>query len=315
METKLKVSVVINVYNEEDNIEDSLDSLKEQTFSDFELIIVDDGSTDDTMNLVKRYRNIFDLKTCKTPHVGPRKARSEGISKSSGDVIVTVDGDEILKEDYLENILEPYKYHEVGSVGGVLKSKGSGWASEAYGALNEIFYEFRGKGEEIDWIHAGCSSIRREAYEDVGGISTRKTSGDKDISWKLQKKGWRVILKKDAIAIHKDPTTLSSLMSREYNIGKREYLLLKSHRDKVGWKELSRFYPLLGLISLLFVPIFLPLLVLIGSGFLATFVITIYIVNSKLEKTHFGISLKCWLVLTAINLAWSLGLLKGIFSR
>ncbi|MFO7791932.1 MAG: glycosyltransferase, partial [Candidatus Saliniplasma sp.] len=56
-----KVSVVINLYNEEENIRDCLNSLADQTYSDFELIIVDDGSTDDTMDIVKDYSDVFDM--------------------------------------------------------------------------------------------------------------------------------------------------------------------------------------------------------------------------------------------------------------
>ncbi len=311
-----KISVVINVYNEEENIADCLDSLLNQTYDRFELVIVDDGSTDRTMEIVKKYENKLNVQKTSTPHLGIKKARIKGVNKAGGKYIVIIDADEILEPSFLKNILKPFKDKKVGAVGGILRSVGGGWVTKAYGTLQEMFYELRKDSEnEVDWIQGGCSAYRREALEEVGGLAEDKVSADKDISWKMKDAGWKVVLKSDAVAYHKDPQTLRSVMKREYNIGKREYWLLKEHGGRMGWKEWSRFYPMFGLLALLFVSLFPLLIILIGLAFLCTFLAVVYLINSNIKETHFGMSFKCWLVLTAINLAWSIGFIKSFIKR
>ncbi len=314
MDTGLEVSIVINVYNEEENIGDCLGSLKEQSYSDFELIVVDDGSTDSTMDIVEDYREHFELKTYSTPHVGIKKARRKGVKETTGDIIVVIDADEILEPDFLEEILSSFEDDEVGAVGGVLRSRGDGWVTEAYGTLSEAFYGLRTGEEEADWIQGGCSAYRKKALDEVGGLAREKVSADKDISWKMKKGGWKVLLNKDAVAYHRDPQTIGSVMNREYNIGKREFHLISKHTEKGGWKELSRFYPLIGLIFLGLSPLFYPLALLVLFGFVATFLGTVYLIYSYTEEKDLRITFTSWVVFTLINLSWSLGFLVSPFS-
>lgn len=308
------ISIVINVYNEEDNIADCLESLKSQSLSDFELVIVDDGSTDSTMDIVDRYADDFRISKFRTEHVGIKKARLKGVSETSGDIVVVIDADEILEEEFLEEIVGPFEDDEVGAVGGTLKSEGDGWVTEGYGALNEIFYKLRAQGDEADWIQGGCSAYRKVALDEVGGLAREKVSADKDISWKLKDAGWKVVLNKDAVAYHRDPQTVGSVMKREFNIGKREYSLLKKHKNRFGWKEMSRFYPfgliLFGVLS----PFWWIFGVLFLLGLIGTFGMVLYMVHSNLEGYGSFVSLKSWVVLTLINMAWSAGVIKALFS-
>lgn len=315
MEQKFTVSVVVNAYNEEKNIGDCMSSLNKQSLKNFEVIFVDDGSTDRTVEIVKRFRNKLDLKIVLLSHAGHRKARRKGISKATGDIVVIVDADEILEPGFLENIVEPFEKKEVGAVGGILKSMGERWANRAYGALQEMLYQLRKNGDgEIDWIQGGCSAYRRSLLTEVGGLSEDMVSTDKDISWRIKDAGWKIILKEEAVAYHKDPSSLRSLAKREYKNGKKEYNLLKKH-GKFGWKELSRFYTLMGLMALVIVPFFPLLLILILLGFLLTFMVTAYQINKHVKDRHLGISFTCWVVLTVINLGWSLGYIHSLLIR
>lgn len=309
-----KVSVVINVYNEEENIQDCLDSLLNQTYNDFELIIVDDGSTDRTMDIVERYSNRFDMEQYSTPHVGIKKARRKGIDKTSGEYVIVIDADEILEPDFIEQII-PFSYDNVGAVGGILKSEGEGWVTKGYGVLNEIFYGLRSSGNEADWIQGGCSAYRREALEEVGGLAKEKVSADKDISWKLSKSGWKVLINKKAVAYHRDPQNVRSVMKREYNIGKRERTLLSKHKDKMSWKEISRFYPFGFLFFLLLSLIFLPIMYLLLASILSTIVLVAFLISKHTNHSAFKNTIPSWVVLTLINLAWGSGLLVSLFSR
>lgn len=103
-----KISVVIPIYNEEAVIVDCLSSLDKQTHSDFEVIIVDDGSTDETPQLVKKYRpDKYKLTLVKQNHNGPGVGRNLGSEKATGEILVFVDADMTFDKDFLKKLVKP----------------------------------------------------------------------------------------------------------------------------------------------------------------------------------------------------------------
>jgi GT2 family glycosyltransferase len=100
----LKASIVIPLYNKAPYVRRALDSVAAQTFSDFEVIIVDDGSTDDSASIVAHYPDSrFRLIT--QPNAGPGAARNTGISYAQGEFIASLDADDEWLPTYLEESL------------------------------------------------------------------------------------------------------------------------------------------------------------------------------------------------------------------
>lgn len=97
-----KVSVVIPVYNVENYIEETIESLLNQTLKEFEVIFVDDGSTDKSIEKIEKYLDNKNLKLIKQENGGPGKARNKGIELATGQYIVFVDGDDLLPENSLK---------------------------------------------------------------------------------------------------------------------------------------------------------------------------------------------------------------------
>ncbi len=98
------VSIIIPIYNEGRFISKCLDSINSQTYKNFEVIVIDDGSTDNSAELVRNNRNIS-LYT--QEHNGPGSAKNFGVSLANGEILVFIDGDMYLDKDYLKNIIEP----------------------------------------------------------------------------------------------------------------------------------------------------------------------------------------------------------------
>lgn len=96
-------SIIIPAYNEEKYIEKCLVSLQNQTFSNFETIIIDDGSTDRTRNIASKYN----IKLWTIPHGGPGNARNFGARKAGGKVLVFLDADMYIDENYIKNLIIP----------------------------------------------------------------------------------------------------------------------------------------------------------------------------------------------------------------
>jgi glycosyltransferase involved in cell wall biosynthesis len=102
------ISVVIPTYNEEKDIEDLLESLNKQTFKNFEVIIVDNYSKDKTIEIVKRFKRKLNLRIYKIKS-NVSRARNFGAEKSRGKIIVFLDADNIVQEDYLFNIYKSFE--------------------------------------------------------------------------------------------------------------------------------------------------------------------------------------------------------------
>ena len=110
---KTKVSVVIPVYNVENYLDASLASVTEQTFSDLEIILIDDGSTDDSGEKCEKWRAADDRITVfHQENRGLSAARNLGVRKAAGHYIVFVDSDDVVEPDYVEKL-----YHAVEAAG------------------------------------------------------------------------------------------------------------------------------------------------------------------------------------------------------
>lgn len=100
-----KFSIIIPVYNVEKYIKKCLDSVVNQTVKDYEVILINDGSTDNSMEIAKKYS----FKTINQKNQGQSAARNHGIKEAKGDYIVFLDSDDTIEKDYLEKIEESLK--------------------------------------------------------------------------------------------------------------------------------------------------------------------------------------------------------------
>ena len=104
----IKFSIIIPAYNAENSIQKSIDSILNQTYNNYEIIVVNDGSTDNTINLIEKNSKI---KIINQKNLGVSSARNTGIENAKGDFIAFIDADDYIEKNYLEefnNIIEKY---------------------------------------------------------------------------------------------------------------------------------------------------------------------------------------------------------------
>lgn len=101
----IKVSVVIPVYNESDYLHPALDSVLDQTLREIEIICVDDGSTDDSLDIVKEYQKADDrIRIVTEQNAGPAWARNNGLRRARGEFVIFLDADDFFEPTLLERL-------------------------------------------------------------------------------------------------------------------------------------------------------------------------------------------------------------------
>lgn len=112
-----RFSVIVPVYNVENFIEDALNSLKRQTFSDFECIVVNDGSTDNSLERAEEVTtNDVRFKIISIPNSGLSEARNTGIRNATGELIYYLDSDDIVAENFLTTVNKIFKTDKIDTL-------------------------------------------------------------------------------------------------------------------------------------------------------------------------------------------------------
>ena len=110
----IKVSVIMPIYNADKYLASAIDSVLAQTLTEFELICIDDGSTDDSLKILKEYRERDErIRIVTENNAGPGLARNNGIRRSRGEYIAFVDADDFLAPSFLELLYVYAKENEL----------------------------------------------------------------------------------------------------------------------------------------------------------------------------------------------------------
>jgi glycosyltransferase involved in cell wall biosynthesis len=212
----VEVSVIIAAYNEESCIDDCLRTICQQTHPSYEVIVVDDGSTDRTPDIVRKYNNV---KLISQPHKGPGVARNNGVAHSRGEILVFVDADMTFHPDFLTKLVEPIKQ---GGVCGTFTKEEyvANWDNPWARCWTINCGLPDRKRHPIDHPDTDkvFRAIRRSDFLSVGGYDDMGYSEDHSLSRKL---GKLAIHAQGAICYHKNPESLRDvyLSARWYGRG------------------------------------------------------------------------------------------------
>ena len=121
MEKNILISIVVPTYNNEKFIDKCVESILSQTYHEFELLIINDGSTDNTINVLQPYlKKEQRIKLHNTKNKGVSSARNLGISKAKGEYICFIDSDDWVEKDYLSQFVSKIKNPKISPVNPVL---------------------------------------------------------------------------------------------------------------------------------------------------------------------------------------------------
>lgn len=248
-----KLSVIIPTYNRKTILVKTVKELLHQSIGfDYEIIIVDDGSTDGTFDfiqngLIKEAPNIF---VYQQPNQGPGAARNNGIIKSRGEYILFL-GDDIIPSYRL--LEEHLKFHQQNENVAVLGF--TDWAPELkitkfmkclapYGQqFNYTLAEKKRVNLPFSFFYTSNISLHRKWLEDDKFDLDFKRYGceDQELGYRLTKKGLNIIFNKEAIAYHHHILKEEDVKERMERAGKELYLFYKKHPDILGTPYLRQY--------------------------------------------------------------------------
>lgn len=206
----LSFSFIIPVYNRPNEIKELLDSLRLQTYDQpFEVVIVEDGSTISSEEVIGEYVDVLSISYYKKPNSGPGDSRNYGMQKAKGNYFIILDSDCIVPPQYLIEADKSLQEDFVHCYGGPDAAHES--FSNVQKAINYAMTSFlttggiRGGKKSVDKFQPRSFNmgISKEAFENVGGYGNIHPGEDPDLTIRIWNKGYRTKLISEAFVYHK----------------------------------------------------------------------------------------------------------------
>lgn len=232
------VSIVIPTYNRRASLARLLDALVRQTFSsaDFEVIVVDDGSTDDTAHFVRQQDVPYALRFVQASHAGPAAARNRGVAEASGPLILFLDDDVVPIPELIWEHVSTHASESRNVVIGPMSPPGN-WPRPVWVRWEEekLLSQYRAMRSGL-WsctarqFYTGNASLDRTRFLDAGGFDVRfQRAEDVDLAYRLEQRGARFTFSPRAEVLHYAWRSFKAWSRGAYQYGRYDVIM---QRDK-----------------------------------------------------------------------------------
>jgi glycosyltransferase involved in cell wall biosynthesis len=203
--TPLRASVIVPALNAAQALPRCLKALASQSYprAEYEIIVVDDGSTDDTSRVAAQ-AGADHVLTC--PHRGPAAARNAGIAQAQGEVILFTDADCEPEAGWLAEMLRPFDDPRVAGVKGSYKTRQTEVVARLAQCEFEERYDLLARLPAIDFIDTYAAAFRASVLRAIGGFDPafpQANNEDVDLSYRLAEHGHRLIFNRGATVYHR----------------------------------------------------------------------------------------------------------------
>lgn len=271
---KPRVGVIVPAYNEGLVLEKTVSSLRASTYKNIEIVMIDDGSTDETWGImqaiVRRYKR--GVRAIHQQNTGKSGALNNAIQQTECEIVICLDADTIFERTAIAHLVKHFKSPDVGAVAGVVKvgnvlSTITRWQALEYTIGIMLERNAQSFLNAITIVPGACGAWRRQVVMDAGGFSHRTLAEDCDLTYMVHKLGYRVIQENDALSYTEAPQTLHSLMKQRFRWTFGSFQALWVHRNMMfdyRYKMLSNFVMPMTVITILTPLLFWPLVTLIA---------------------------------------------------
>ncbi|MBO4465121.1 MAG: glycosyltransferase [Bacteroidales bacterium] len=301
----MKYSVIIPVYNRPDEVSELLASIAAQSFRDFEVLVVEDGSSVKCEDIVNQYADILDIKYLYKENGGPAMARNYAAERAKGDYLLILDSDTVIPAGYFEAIENHLKQNNTDAFGG--PDRGGDDFTPVQKAISYSMTSFfttggiRGGKRKITrfFPRSFNMGVKREVFAHLGGFSAMRFGEDVDFSMRVVEAGFTTALIPDAWLYHKRRTDFRKFYRQVRNSGKARIALTRRHP---GSLRLVHLFPLVFVVLSLILPfdVLYALLVFVDSS-----------IQNKSPKVGL---LSVWAAYVQLW-GYGLGFVAGLFSK
>ena len=233
----MRFSIIIPVYNRPQEVDELLESLCQQTFRDFEVVVVEDGSTEKCDAVCDKYQDRLTLSYYFKSNSGPGPSRNYGAERSQGEYLIILDSDVIVPKNYLETIQSELDREPCDAFGGPDRAHPS--FTPIQKAINYSMTSFfttggiRGGKKKMDKFYPRSFNlgIRKEVYETLGGFAPMRYGEDIDLSTRIFKGGYNCRLFPEAFVYHKRRVKFSSFFRQVKHSGEARVVLKNKYPE------------------------------------------------------------------------------------
>jgi glycosyltransferase involved in cell wall biosynthesis len=318
-EVVMKASVIIPAYNASGSIEACLNALLHQTVprSDYEIIVVDDGATDRTREIIEEYP---DVRLLSQPNRGPAAARNLGVSHAKGELALFTDADCVPSDNWIEAITEPFADPEIAGAKGAYRTGQKELMARFVQIEYESKYDKMSKDRYIDFVDTYSAAYRKTVFANDHGfdpVFPMASGEDVEFSYRLAREGHKMVFVPGAVVYHRHVDSILRYWCRKYHVGYWRVMMYRKHPQKMiddsHTPQLLKVQ--VGLSLLLLVvgigSIFWRGLVNVALAILVLFLASTVPFSLKAIKRDLGVGLISPLLLLLRALALGLGLVKG----
>lgn len=253
----MKYSIIVPVYNRPDEVDELLGSLMEQTEKDFEVIIVEDGSSVTCEKVCNGYKATLDIHYFMKENSGPGQSRNYGVAMAKGEYVIILDSDVVLPPGYIESVSDELEKAPADAFGGPDKAHSS--FTDIQKAISYSMTSFfttggiRGsKKKKLDKFYPRSFNmgVRRDVYNKLGGFSKMRFGEDIDFSIRIFKAGCKCRLFPESWVWHKRRTDFRKFFRQVYNSGIARINLYKKYPESLKLVHLLPMVFTVGVLSL-----------------------------------------------------------------
>jgi cellulose synthase/poly-beta-1,6-N-acetylglucosamine synthase-like glycosyltransferase len=245
------VSIIVPAYNEGEVLEEAIDALLRIDYPTFEIIVVDDGSRDDTLAIARRWEGRHggvDVRVFAKANGGKATALNAGIAQARYGFVLCMDADSTIAPASLRAAMPHFRDESVGAVAGNVKVMNRvNWLTrlQALEYIEGLNMPRRAQGfiAAVNIVPGPVGLFRIEALQEVGGYDNDTFAEDADLTLKLITSGWKIVYEENAVAWTQAPTRMLDLVQQRYRwtrgilqaVRKRKGILLQPFPDFPLW--------------------------------------------------------------------------------
>lgn len=229
----ISASIIIPTFNGKNRIGNCLHALAAQAEQvAFEILVVDDGSTDGTAAMVSKHPGV---RVITQKNAGPAAARNRGAREASGSILLFTDDDCVPTPDWLPAMLRPFSDPEIIGAKGTYRTLQKKIVARFVQLEYQDKYRLMATKPDIDFIDTYSGAYRRERFLEMDGYDTSfpvACAEDIELSYRMSARGWKMRFVPDAVVYHTHPDTFTGYLKKKYKFAYWRMLALRKNPGK-----------------------------------------------------------------------------------